>query len=79
MSKQSVKWRKEINEMGGNIPGENFLGSNFPGGGSFRGEILMGANFSGGNSSGEIFLEPFSSCNVSVLIFKRLSTNIIRL
>ena len=65
--------------MGGNIPGEKFLGSNFPGGGVFRGEILMGGNFSGGNSSGEIFLEPFSSYNVSVFIFKRLSTKIIRL
>ena len=42
--------------MGGNIPGEKFLGSNFPGGGVFRGESLMGGNFSGGNSSGEIFL-----------------------
>ena len=29
---RSVKWRKTINEMGGNIPGGNFLGANFPGG-----------------------------------------------
>ena len=29
--------------MGGNIPGENFLGGNFPGG------SLMGANFLGGS------------------------------
>ena len=28
---RSVKWRKTINEMGGNIPGVNFLGGNFPG------------------------------------------------
>ena len=28
----SVKWRKTINEMDGNIPGGNFLGGNFPGG-----------------------------------------------
>ena len=26
----SVKWRKTINEMGGNIPGGNFPGANFP-------------------------------------------------
>ena len=32
LSKPSVKRRKTINEMGGNIPGENFLGGNLPGG-----------------------------------------------
>ena len=26
------KWKKTINEMGGNIPGGNFLSANFPGG-----------------------------------------------
>ena len=36
LSKRSVKWRKTINEMGGNIPGENFLG------GSFLGRIFQG-------------------------------------
>ena len=35
-SKRSVKWRKSINEMGGNIPGGNFPGGIFPGvGGRF--------------------------------------------
>ena len=29
----------------------------------------MGGNFSGGNSPGGIFLELFSSYNVSILIF----------
>ena len=34
--------------MGGNSPGENFLGGNFPGGNSPRGS-LMGGNFPGGS------------------------------
>ena len=29
---RSVKWKKTINEMSGNMPGRNFLGRNFPGG-----------------------------------------------
>ena len=42
---QSVKWRKAINEMGGKIPGWNFLGKNFAGG-DFPGGSLIGGNFS---------------------------------
>ena len=34
--------------MGGNIPGGNFLGENFPGEGEFPGGNLMGGNFPGG-------------------------------
>ena len=52
--------------MGGNIPRENFMGSNFPGG------SLAGGNFLGGNSPVEIFIEPFSSYNVSILIFQKI-------
>ena len=47
--RRSVKWRKTINEMGGNIPGENFLGGKFPGMGKFSRWHFDG-NFSGGNS-----------------------------
>ena len=36
--------------MGGNIPGGNFLGGNFPGG------SLMGGNFPGGDFPGGNFL-----------------------
>ena len=43
LSKRSVKWRKTIDEMGGNIPGKNFLGGSFPGG-NFLGGSLMGGN-----------------------------------
>ena len=39
---RSVKRRKAINEMSGNIPGRNFLGRNF------SGESLRGGNFPGG-------------------------------
>ena len=46
LSEEKVK--KDINEMGGNIPG-----GNFPGG------SLMGENFRGKNFPGGIFLEPF--------------------
>ena len=52
--------------MGENIPGGNFPGRNFPGG------SLMGGNFVGGNFSGGIFLETFSSYNVSTFIFKKI-------
>ena len=60
--------------MGGNIPGENILGGNFPGRGRgiFQWGSLICGNFSGGNSPGEIFLDPFSSYNVSILIFQRI-------
>ena len=57
--------------MGRNIPTENFLGGNFPGGIFQRGS-LMGGNFLQGISPGRIFLEPFSSYNVSILIFQKI-------
>ena len=57
--------------MGDNIPCENFLGSNIPGG-NFPGGSLMGGNFSWGNSPVGIFLESFSSYNVSILIFQNI-------
>ena len=44
----SIKWRKTINEMSGNIPGGSFLGGKFPRE-NFPGGILMGRNFSCGN------------------------------
>ena len=52
---QIVRWRKTINEMGGNIAGGNFLGGNFPGG------SLMGGNLPGGNFPGGIFLELYET------------------
>ena len=39
------------NEIGGNIPGENFVDGNFPGG-LFPGGSLMSGNISGGKSPG---------------------------
>ena len=75
MWKRRVKWGKTINEMVGNISGENFLGCNFPGA-SFSWGSLMGGNFWGGNfpagGGGGIFLEPFSFYNVSRLIFQKI-------
>ena len=68
MKKQKInKTRVEIfKSMGGNIPGGNFQGKNFPGG------ILMDGNFPGGNFPGENFLGPFSSHNISILIFQKM-------
>ena len=68
MWKRRVKWGKTINEMVGNISGENFLGCNFPGA-SFSWGSLMGGNFWGGNfpaGGGE-----FSSLNKIRLSTKR--------
>ena len=56
--------------MVGNIPAEKFLGGNFPG---------RNSDFSGGNSLWRTFLEAFSSYNVSILFFKRLSANKMKL
>ena len=61
LSKQSVKWRKAVNEIGGNILGENFLVGKFPGMGEFsRGGGLrwdfFGSEFSRGNFPRTIFL-----------------------
>ena len=50
----SIKWRKTINEMSGNIPGGSFLGGKFPRE-NFPGGILMGRNFPGGNFPGGNF------------------------
>ena len=54
---KSVKWRKTINEMCGNISGGNFLGGNFPGR-DFSWRSLIVGNFPSRNFHGEIFLEP---------------------
>ena len=60
LSKRSVKWRKATNEIGGNIPGENFLGGKFPGMGGFSEAVLLweffGWEFSRGNFPWIIFL-----------------------
>ena len=73
--KRNVKWSKTINEMSRNIPGENFLGGNLPGGcsrGLFHGcEFWWVRIFRVGIPLEEIFLEPFSSYNVSILIFQK--------
>ena len=51
----SVKWKKTINELDGNIPGVNFLGGNFlrgrggGGGGGFSRGGFDGGNFLGGD------------------------------
>ena len=71
LSKRSVKWRKTNDEMDGNIPGENFLGSNFMGEG-FQGGLWWMGIFRIGIPSGRIFLGPFSSYNISVLIFQKI-------
>ena len=38
---------KKDNEMGGNIPGGNFLGEDLGGGGAFSRRCLMGGDFPG--------------------------------
>ena len=69
LPKRRVKWRKTINEIGGNIPGENFLGSILPGGIFQSGVWFVG--ISGvGIPSGGIFIEPSSSYNVSILTYQ---------
>ena len=73
LPKQSLKWRKAINEMGGNNPGENFLGTNFLGVGVFQGGVWWVGILREGISPGEgILIEPFSSYNVSILIFQKI-------
>ena len=55
--------------MGGNIPGGNFLGENFPGEGEFPGGNLMGGKFSGWvciTASGNIL----ASGNLCFRVFK---------
>ena len=54
LSKRSAKWTKATNEMGGNNPGENFLGANFPAG-SLPGEGWWVGIFWVGNPPGEEF------------------------
>ena len=58
--------------MGGNIPGRNFLGRNFPGGDS-PGESLIGGNFPGGSfhDTEENICEEFSRVHALTLIFIR--------
>ena len=54
-----------IKTMGGNIPGENFLSGNFPGGifqgrgGGGGGGSLMGENFPGGSFPDTFAWKPF--------------------
>ena len=57
---RSLKWRKTINEMGGNIPGGNFLGGNFLGG-IFQGGVCWLGIFLVGILPGGIFLEPLKT------------------
>ena len=45
---------KKLKNIGGNIPGRNFLGGNFPGG-NFPGESLMGGSFPGGSFPDTLF------------------------
>ena len=49
--KKIKMWVGILKNMGGNIPGTNFLGGSFPGG------ILMVRNFSGGNFPGGSFTD----------------------
>ena len=62
---RSLKWRKTVNEMGGNIPSGNFLGGNFPGGGGgiFYGVVWWARIFRVGILPGGIFLEPINISN----------------
>ena len=46
--KKFKTWVGIFKNMGGNIPGGNFLDGNFPGG-NFPGGSLMGGNFPGGS------------------------------
>ena len=45
--------------MGGNIPGGNFLGGNFPGG------SLMGGNFPGGSFPDTFYSIPLKKTSIS--------------
>ena len=64
LSKRSIKWRKAINDMGGNNPGENFLGAaDFPGGNSPERVWWVGIFRVGIPPVERIFLQPFSSKN----------------
>ena len=49
-----------------------FSGWKVSGGGYFQGGSFMGGNFSNGNSHEGIFLGPFSSYNVSIVIFQKI-------
>ena len=53
--------------MGGNIPGGNFLGGNFPGG-NFPGGSLMGGNFPDGSFLGGSFPDTFYNISSSMTI-----------
>ena len=71
LSKWSVKWGKAINEMGGKIPDENFLGGNSTGR-IFQGGVWWVGIFRMGIPPGGISLKPFSSYDVSILIFQKI-------
>ena len=63
---------KMLKKMGGNIPGGNILGENFPGGNS-PGESLIGGNFPGGSfpDTEENICKKFTSVHAFTLIFIR--------
>ena len=52
--------------MGGNIPGGNFLGGNFPGG------SLLGGNFPGGSFPDTGKTTVFKSLTISKIVFTLL-------
>ena len=60
--------------MGGNIPGENFVGI-FQGGFT-RGWSLMGGSFLGGSFPGGITLEPWNICKNVVNTFAFVSSSV---
>ena len=64
---------KKDNEMGGIIPGGNFLGGNFPGRGDFPGGSLMGGNFPGGSFPGGIFLIPSYTYKKKIFLYDKNS------
>ena len=63
---------KKDNEMGGNIPGENFLDWKFQEGGIFKEGAWWVVIFRMEIPKGGIFLGPFSSYNVSIDIFQKI-------
>ena len=63
---------KKDNEMGGNIPGENFLDGKFQEGGIFKEGAWWVVIFRMEIPTGGIFLGPFSSYNVSIVIFQKI-------
>ena len=68
--------------MGGNIPGGNFLGGNSPGG-NFPGGSLMGGNFPGRSfpdtlKNNQAVVVPFPNLLYFVLLSKNCINSIVR-